>query len=141
MTATARIAATDGYNILSEIRDIYNDFFNKSYLSGIIEELPVDKSKMHSLYHLLNTAYFSSEDTKPLAEAVIYLDYFIAVMSNYLLPDLKDYLRISGFFPDMKRGSVEYVLKSFICYTFPTNLEKLKDLTDELKQVNRRLIA
>jgi hypothetical protein len=141
MTAIARIAATDGYNVLTEIREIYNEFFNKSYLSGIIEELPVDRSKMHSLYHLLNTPFFSREDIKPLLDAVVYLDYFIAVMSSYLLPELKDQLKISGFYSTDKRGSDEFILKSFICYTFPSNLEKLKTLTTELKQISTRLSA
>ena len=141
MTATARIAATDGYNILTEIKEIYNQFFNKSYLSGIIEELPADKSKMHSLYHILNTSFFSRNDTRILLDAVIYLEYFIMIINHYLLPELKDRLGISGFFRRIPTGSDEFVIKSFIYYAFPSNLNKLILLTEELKQVNKRLIA
>jgi hypothetical protein len=90
---------------------------------------------------LLNAPFFSREDIKPLSDAVGYLEYFIAAMSSHLLPELKDHLKISGFYTHGNRGGEDYVIKSLICYAFPSNLEKLRMLTDELKQVNDKLMV
>ena len=141
MTAITRIAVTDGYNILSEIKDVYNSFFNKSYLSGIIEELPGDKSKMNNLYHLLNTPFYGKDDKNLLLDVVLYLDYFLKIINQYLLPELKDQLGISGFTRNLKNDSHEFVIRSLIYHSFPHNLKKLDSLTLELKKVNLLLTA
>ena len=67
-------------------------------------------------------------------QAVVELSRFILLIRKFLLPVLKERLGVSGLVPHkIVRDRSQYILRRFVAYTFPYNLERLEALTVELR--------
>ncbi|HUJ73748.1 MAG TPA: hypothetical protein VL359_02775, partial [bacterium] len=79
------------------------------------------------------TSLYPGEEWQ-LWEGITELETFYRTVKRFLLPVLKERLGISWLFPQKRvRDTQQYILRKFVAFTFPYNLERLLRLTQKLK--------
>ena len=132
-TVLTRNAISESISLLEGVRELFDTYFDKSYLSGVIEELAIDRTRVHTLYYNLHNLQYFRVDKMFLTEIIDLLEYYSNTLKFQLQPVLRDQLGISGFNRNSKPGSYEYVMKSFIVHAFPSNLETLDEYIKDLQ--------
>jgi hypothetical protein len=101
----------------------------------IIDGLPIDFRTFREIRELVTMETIHPGDERVIYEGVQELKSFIAHIRKFLLPVLKERLRVSGLFPhQMVKDKTQYILRRFVVYTFPYNLNRLADLAEQLRE-------
>ena len=95
--------------MIKEIYQLLKFYFNQNWFLHSLEELPGNLSDMHEIHGLLSAQNISIEDTKQLQHIIILLDHFVHVIKIYLLPFLREKLRISGLVPEKQLKNKELI--------------------------------
>ena len=120
--------------IIGKIREVFEDHFDRTWLAIIIDGLPIDFRTIREIRLLVSLQSIHPGDEKTLYQAVSELEQFIIHVRRYLLPGLKERLGVSGLMPKkIVRDKQQFLIRRFVAYTFPYNLERLSHLTFELK--------
>ncbi len=126
--------------IIRKIREVFEDHFDRTWLAIIIDGLPIDFRTIRQIRLLVSLQSIHDGDERALYHAVSELEQFIIHVRRYLLPGLKERLGVSGLVPDkIVKDKQQYIIRRFVAYTFPYNLDKLSHLTFELKNHLRLL--
>ena len=119
---------------ISEIREVFEDHFDRTWFSILIDDLPIDVKTVREIRELVSLRRIYPEDIPLIYSGVEELESFTVHVRRYLVPFIKDRLMVSGFFPkDMLRDKTQYILRRLVAYTFPFNLNRLSLLTSRLK--------
>jgi len=119
---------------ISEIREVFEDHFDRTWFSILIDDLPIDAKTVREIRELLSLSRVFPEDVPLIYSGVEELESFIVHVRRYLVPFIKDRLMVSGFFPkNMLKDRTQYILRRLVAYTFPFNLNSLSLLTSTLK--------
>lgn len=120
--------------IIEDIRTVFDTHFDKSWFAILIDDLPIDKRTLREIRTLVSLRFIQPGDELLIREGVRELEQFIALVRQFLLPVIRDKLGITGF-PDRKKelDKQQLILRQFVFYTFPHNLNRLEELTRELK--------
>jgi hypothetical protein len=96
--------------------------------------MPVDYRTMREIRELVSlTSLYPGEEWQ-LYAGVLELETFHQTVKRFLLPVLKERLGISWLLPQKRvRDAQQYILRKFVAFTFPYNLERLRRLTQKLK--------
>jgi hypothetical protein len=129
---TARDAELLG--IIKELRDVFENSFDRTWFSLIIDGMPIDFRTVREIRELVSlTALYPGEE-RQLFQGVQELETFHRTVKRFLLPVLRDRLGISWLFPQKRiKDPVQIILRKFVAITFPHNLERLRRLTEALK--------
>jgi len=119
---------------IGEIREVFEDHFDRTWFSILIDDLPIDAKTIREIRELVSLTRVYPEDIALIYNGVEELESFIVHVRRYLVPFIKDRLMVSGFFPrDMLKDKTQYILRRLVAYTFPFNLDRLSLLTARLK--------
>jgi hypothetical protein len=120
--------------VIRKIRQVFEDHFDRTWFSIIIDGLPFDFRTIRIIRELATLQSIHVGDEWFIYKAVVELSRFILLIRKFLLPVLKERLGVSGLLPHkIVRDRSQYILRRFVAYTFPYNLERLEALTAELR--------
>jgi hypothetical protein len=121
-------------SLLGELRDVFESHFDRTWFSLIIDGMPMDFHTVRDIRELLSlTALYPGEEWQ-LFQGVLELETFCRTVQRFVLPVIKEKLGISWLLPQKQvRDTQQYVLRKFVAFTFPYNLERLRRLTQKLK--------
>ena len=120
--------------LIRRIRRVFEDHFDRTWFAIIIDGLPIDFRTIRIIRELVGLESIHVGDEWFIYQAVVELSRFSLLIRKFLLPVLKERLGVSGLMPDrIIRDRYQYILRRFVAYTFPYNLERLEALTVELR--------
>jgi hypothetical protein len=125
---------TEILRIIGKLRDVFENNFDRTWFSLIIDGMPIDFRTVRDIRELVSlTSLYPGEEWQ-IFQGVQELETFHRTVKRFLLPVLKERLGISWLFPQKRvRDAQQYILRKFVAFTFPYNLERLRRLTVELK--------
>ena len=120
--------------VLEELKDVFENHFDRTWFSLIIDGMPIDLRTVRDIRELVSlTSIYPGEEWQ-LFQGVLELEAFHQTVKRFLLPVLKERLGISWLYPRARvRDAQQYILRKFVAFTFPYNLERLRRLTLKLK--------
>ena len=120
--------------IITELRDVFENNFDRTRFSLILDGIPIDLRTVRNIRELVSlTSLYPGEEWQIL-RGIQELEAFYVTVKRFLLPVLKERLGISWLLPQSRvRDPHQYILRKFVAFTFPYNLERLRRLTTKLK--------
>ncbi|RKX76599.1 MAG: hypothetical protein DRP87_11500 [Spirochaetes bacterium] len=132
---TSRVGEEEILRIIGEIKEVFENHFDRTWFAIIIDDLPMDSRTLPEIRNLVSITTIHPGDEKLIRSGIQELEQLILNIKRYLLPVLKEALGISAFVPHkMVRDKTQYIIRKFVLFTFPFNLERLAMLTSELKR-------
>jgi hypothetical protein len=139
--AAALNPVTSGYaveeeilGLLGELKEVFENHFDRTWFSLIIDGIPVDLRTMRDIRDVVSLTSFYPGEEWVVYQGVLELETFCQTVKRFLLPVLKERLGISWLFPDNRvRDARQYLVRKFVAFTFPYNLERLRRLALKLK--------
>jgi hypothetical protein len=121
--------------IIEDIRHVFENYFDRTWFAVLIDDLPIDSRTIREIRNLVALRFFHIGDELTIREGIRELENFILCIRQFLLPVMRDKMGVSGF-PNKKSSLDEHqkILRKFVLYAFPHNLETLAELTAELKE-------
>ena len=125
---------TEILRIIGELRDVFENHFDRTWFSLIIDGVPIDLRTMRDIRDTLAlTSVYPGEEWR-IYQGVQELETFCQTVRRFLLPVLKERLGISWLLPARRvKDARQYIVRKFVAFTFPYNLERLRRLTLRLK--------
>jgi len=125
---------TELLKLIGELRDVFENHFDRTWFSLIIDGMPIDFRTVRDIRELVSlTSIYPGEEWQ-IFQGVQELETFHRTVKRFLLPVLKERLGISWLFPQKRvKDAQQYILRKFVAFTFPYNLERLRRLTQKLK--------
>ncbi len=125
---------TEILRLIGELKNVFENHFDRTWFSLIIDGMPVDVRTVRYIRELVSlTSLYPGEEWQ-LWDGILELETFHLTVKRFLLPVLKERLGISWLFPQKRvRDTQQYILRKFVAFTFPYNLERLFRLTQKLK--------
>jgi hypothetical protein len=120
--------------LIRRIRRVFEDHFDRTWFAIIIDGLPIDVRTVRMIRELVSLESIHIGDEWFIYQAMLELNRFVLLVRKFLLPVLKERLGVSGLVPHrMVRDRTQYILRRFVAYTFPYNLQRLEELAVELR--------
>ena len=121
--------------LIRRIRRVFEDHFDRTWFGIIIDGLPIDTRTVRIIRELVSLESIHLGDEWFIYQAMLELNRFVLLVRKFLLPVLKERLGVSGLAPDrLVRDRSQYILRRFVAYTFPYNLQRLEELAVELRE-------
>jgi hypothetical protein len=125
---------TEILRIIGRLRDVFENNFDRTWFSLIIDGMPIDFRTVRDIRELVSLTSLYPGEERQIFQGVAELERFHQTVKRFLLPVLKERLGISWLFPQRRvHDAQQYILRKFVAFTFPYNLERLRRLTQELK--------
>lgn len=119
---------------VAEIRSCYTAHFENQWFSMLMEGIPVDPQLLKEVQDFLKIDESWAIDDRRALEGVRRLELFVLTLRHYLLPSLKERLRISPLRPDMMvRDRDQRAIRALVAYSIPIKIELLDGLTRAFK--------
>jgi hypothetical protein len=120
--------------LLGELKDVFENHFDRTWFSLIIDGMPVDLRTMREIRDVVSLTTLYPGEEWQVYQGALELETFCQTVKRFLLPVLKERLGISWLFPDHRvKDARQYLVRKFVAFTFPYNLERLRRLTLMLK--------
>ncbi|HEY9595616.1 MAG TPA: hypothetical protein VHE79_14150 [Spirochaetia bacterium] len=120
--------------LIAELKDVFENHFDRTWFSLLLDELPVDLRTMRDIRELVTITVLYPGEERLVWQGVLELETFTLAVKHFLLPVLKERLGVSWLLPQKRvRDTQQYILRKFVAFTFPYNLERLRRLTAKLK--------
>lgn len=120
--------------LIGELKDVFENHFDRTWFSLLIDDMPIDFRTVRDIRELVSVTSLYPGEEWQIFQGVLELETFALTVKRFLLPDLKEKLGISWLYPQKRiRDTQQYILRKFVAFTFPYNLEKLRRLTEKLK--------
>lgn len=120
--------------VIRRIRQVFEDHFDRTWFSIVIDGLPIDFKTIRVIRSLVALESVHEGDQRFIYEAALELNRFVGLVRKYLLPVLKERLGVSPLAPQqMVKDRNQYILRRLVAYTLPANLQRLSELTRELR--------
>ena len=117
---------TEILRLIGELRDVFENNFDRTWFSLIIDGMPIDFRTVRDIRELVSlTSLYPGEEWE-IFQGVQELETFHRTVKSFLLPVLKERLGISWLIPQKRvRDAQQYIVRKFVAFTFPYNLERL----------------
>ena len=120
--------------LIGELRGVFENHFDRTWFSLLIDGMPIDLRTVRDIRELCSLTSLYPGEERQILDGVAELETFYRTVKRFLLPVLKERLGISWLFPQKRvRDTQQYILRKFVAFTFPYNLERLRRLTQKLK--------
>ena len=120
--------------IIAEVRDVFENNFDRTWFALLIDGMPIDARTIREIRALVSLRSIFPGEEWEIRQGVEDLEKFIGHVKRFLLPVLKERLGISWLAPGMRaRDGTQLIIRKFVAFTFPYNLERLRVLTEKLK--------
>jgi hypothetical protein len=127
-------ADDDILRLLGELKEVFENHFDRTWFSLIIDGMPVDLRTMREIRDVVSLSTLYPGEEWHVYQGALELETFCQTVKRFLLPVLKERLGISWLFPDNRvKDARQYLVRKFVAFTFPYNLERLRRLTLKLK--------
>ena len=128
------------HSCLHTLHELFDGYFDQNWFILLLEELPIKSSTLAEIRELFDYDSPILFDAKKVYERIPVLEGFVNQLRHYLLPCLREKLGISGLLPKkIIRDKGQLLLRKFIAYTFPSNLDKLALLTEQLRACSEKI--
>ncbi len=125
---------TEILRLIGELKEVFENHFDRTWFSLIIDGMPIDFHTVRDIRELVSLTSLYPGEERQLFQGVQELETFHKTVKRFLLPVLRERLGISWLFPQKRvRDAQQYILRKFVAFTFPYNLERLRRLTQKLK--------
>lgn len=125
---------TEILRVISQLKEVFENHFDRTWFSLIIDGMPIDFRTVRDIRELVSLTSLYPGEERQLFQGVQELETFHKTVKRFLLPVLRERLGISWLFPQKRvRDAQQYILRKFVAFTFPYNLERLRRLTQKLK--------
>ena len=119
---------------LTEIKNAFEANFENPLFLSLLEGLPIDPlllKDIRDFFKLEETWAITEERTR---DGIRNLELFIITLRHYLLPCIKERLRISQLRPDMMiRDRDQKAIRALVAYSIPIKVELLDEQIKTLK--------
>jgi hypothetical protein len=120
--------------LLGEVREVFENHFDRTWFSILIDDMPIDLRSVREIRHIVSLKRIFPGEEKEIWQGVRDLEEFIANVRRFLLPMLRERLRVSRLYPAQRvKDRTQLIIRAFVAFTFPYNLERLRVLTSKLK--------
>ncbi len=120
--------------IIADVREVFENHFDRTWFSMLIDGMPVDLRTVRGIRLMVSLRSIFPGEEWEIWQGVQELEIFVSHVKRFLLPVLKERLGISWLFPQRRvRDRGQYLIRKFVAFTFPYNLERLRVLTEKLK--------
>ncbi len=135
-TDTSPLSADISSRIIDELRALYLGHFDNHWFISLLESNAFNSSRLRYIHNMLEIQSIYSTETAVFRDAIETLEDIILTAKRYMLPALRDKLKVSGFYKN-RSGETreELVMRDLFSYTFPHNLQRLEELTAGLKEI------
>jgi hypothetical protein len=125
---------TEILKLIGELKEVFENHFDRTWFSLLIDDMPIDFRTVRDIRELVSLTSIYRGEEQQIFQGVLELETFHQTVKRFLLPVLKERLGISWLFPQRRvRDAQQYILRKFVAFTFPYNLERLRRLTQKLK--------
>ncbi len=119
---------------IAQVREIFENHFDRTWFSLILDGMPIDLRTVRDIRSLVSVTDIYPGEEWQLYQGVLELEVFHNAVKRSLLPVIKERLGISWLKPKPRvRDPQQYILRKFVAFTFPYNLERLRRATLRLK--------
>jgi len=127
-------AADEILRLLGELKEVFENHFDRTWFSLIIDGMPVDLRTMRDIRDVVSLTTLYPGEEWQVYQGALELETFCQTVKRFLLPVLKERLGISWLFPANRvKDARQYLVRKFVAFTFPYNLERLLRLALKLK--------
>lgn len=121
-------------HMITEVKEVFENHFDRTWFSLLLDDMPIESRTLREIRHLVSLRTMYPGDEWEIWQRVRDLEEFISHVKRFLLPALKEKLGISTLQPGLRvRDDTQLIIRKFIAFTFPYNLERLSVLTTKLK--------
>lgn len=122
--------------LLEELEKAFETSFKQAWFRILAENSPIDSPRFREVEAFFASRSFYESDPHKIMEIIIALEEIVSLVRQYLLPSLRDRLRISGFYARNNTLGKEHKIKyGFIAYAFPHNINRIESLTGKIRTV------
>jgi hypothetical protein len=119
---------------IHQIRDQFEKHFDRSWLSVVIDELPLEHRTVREIREFLHIVELSQDDDQRIESGLDELRRYIWTLKKHLLPQVKELLGVSAFSYGRRRmDKSQYVLRRLTAHALPYNLAQFEILVDNLE--------
>lgn len=120
--------------LIGELRSVFENYFDRTWFSVIIDGMPIDLRTVRDIREMVSLTSLYPGEERQIWQAIQELETFHRTVKRFLLPVLKEKLGISWLIPQRRvHDTQQYILRKFVAFTFPYNLDRLRRLTLRLK--------
>ena len=120
---------------VGRLRAAFNDNFENNWFFILMEGIPLDPIVVKEIQDFLRIDEDWAVDEKRAIEGINNLDTFIDTVRKYLLPNIKERLRISNLKPENRVHDRDQVaIRRLVAYALPLKIQILDDLVREFKK-------
>jgi hypothetical protein len=130
------VAETDFFvsPLLDELEQAFETSFNQAWFRILAEDSPIDSPRFREVEAFFISKSSYESDPRKIMEIVIAIEEIVSLVRQFLLPHLRDRLRVSGFYARDNTLSKEHKIKyGFIAYAFPHNINRIESLTGKIR--------
>ena len=121
--------------MISELRHIFEKNFETPWFFALLEGLPVDPLLIKDIRDFLKLDESWAVTEARAREGIRNLELFVLTLRHYLLPSIKERLRISPLRPDMMiRDRDQRTIRALIAYSMPIKIEMLEEQLKAFKK-------
>ncbi|TVQ21398.1 MAG: hypothetical protein EA382_13715 [Spirochaetaceae bacterium] len=118
---------------LIAIRELYNEYFDRGWLTTQLDDLPLDRVALRHIRDTLGLSVIYASDLPDILYCAESLQSLVEDLRRYLLPTLRDRLGISGLSRARSRlDPITRLHRELLSQTLPGNLDRLEHLTGDL---------
>ena len=126
---------TDLLRLIGKVREIFENNFDRTWFSIIIDGLPIDFRTVREIREMVSLKTLYPGEEWDIFQGVLELETFVLTVRRQLLPVLRERLGISWLFPGRRvRDRNQALLRRLVAITFPYNLERLRLAAEHLKE-------
>jgi hypothetical protein len=125
---------TEIIRIIGELREVFEAHFDRTWFALLIDEMPIDFRAVREIRRLVSLKSIFPGEEWEVWQRVQEMEEFILHVKRFLLPVLKERLGVSWLTPSRRSPDrTQIIIREFVAFTFPYNLERLRVLTEKLK--------
>lgn len=134
---TQESTASSILTVIDEIRGLFRNHFESGWFLIILERMSFNSVYLNDIRNLIELQSIYPADFYQIKTGAVAVEEFVTFARRYVLPVLRDELGISGFTRHSvgDRDRTTQVVKEFFASTFPHNVQKLADLSEELSRL------
>ncbi|HAK46803.1 MAG TPA: hypothetical protein DCO79_12910 [Spirochaeta sp.] len=121
--------------IIDELRELYYGHFDNYRFVSLLEQNAFDQSKLRCIHSMLEIQSVYNTESIVFFDGIEALEEVILTSKRYILPALRDKLKISGFYQNSSESKDDLVMRNLFSYTLPYNLQRLEELVTEFKKI------
>ena len=120
---------------IGRLRTTFNDNFENNWFFMLMDGVPLDPAALRDIRDFLRIDEAWAINEKRAVEGIRSIEGFIETIRKYLLPCIKEKLRISNLKPEYRVHDRDQVaIRQLVAYALPLKIELLAELVQGFRQ-------